>query len=245
MVGVEVCINCDSNQSVTASVSAARLGGASTIELCSAMKFDGLTPLARHIDEARQAFKDHNGLMVMIRPRKGDFYFSDHEIQLMREQIKIAANWGADGVVFGVLQKNDNAIAVDKVNSLVELCHKYNLRSTFHRAFDATPNFLESVRNLIDAGVDRVLTSGTKWYDRRPAIDGLNNLRSIIKCAENRIETVIGGGISPQNVDKILGELPVQNSRISVHAYSGVQQDGVVTKSAVHNLVETVQYCQS
>ncbi|MEM7345398.1 MAG: copper homeostasis protein CutC, partial [Chloroflexota bacterium] len=132
MINVEVCINCDSQQSVTEAVSAARLGGASTVELCSAMHFDGLTPREAHISQARDAFKDQPGLMVMIRPREGDFYVSTSELRLMMDQIISAAQRKADGVVFGVLRQKDNTIATDDLLRLVDLCQKYNLTSTFH-----------------------------------------------------------------------------------------------------------------
>ena len=74
MVKFEVCINCDGKQSVTEAVGYAYAGGASTVELCGAMHLDGLTPTQEHIIEARKAFKDRSGLMIMIRPRGGDFF---------------------------------------------------------------------------------------------------------------------------------------------------------------------------
>lgn len=238
---IEVCINCDSEQSITESVSIAFLNKASTVELCSSMEFDGLTPSSAQIVEAREAFKERKGLMVMIRPRRGDFNYTKREIKLMREQIKSAAEDNADGVVFGVLKKEDNTIAVDELNMLVELAKKLNLKTTFHRAFDATPDFLNSLEILIEAGVDRVLTSGTKWQDKQPARMGIETLKQIINLADNRIEVVIGGGIDSHNAAMILGNLPTQNNRLFVHAYSGVKQNGLVTEFAVRELVKAVQ----
>jgi len=205
------------------------------------MEFDGLTPSAPQIIEARNAFTNRKGLMVMIRPRKGDFCYSNQEFQLMKNQIRLAAENNADGVVFGVLEK-DNTIAENQLNQVVELSKELNLKTTFHRAFDATPNFLASLEVLIKAGVDRVLTSGTRWQERQPAVEGIETLKEIINHSDNRIEIVIGGGINNHNVAMILGNLSAQNKQVSVHAYSGVKQNGLVTEYAVKELVKASQY---
>ena len=241
MITIEICINCDGKQSVSDAVAAALHGGASTIELCSAMHLDGLTPSTNHILKARAAFHNKNGLMVMIRPREGDFCYSWQEIRLMKEQIKNAADLKADGVVFGVLEKSNNALALDKLHELIGTCAKYSLKTTFHRAFDATTEKLKTLELLIDAGVDRILTSGSNWEERKPAIEGLDRLAETIKSANDRIEIVIGGGINSRNVKNILKKLPHSLHRISVHAYSGVQVNGHITASAVSDLVHAAQ----
>ena len=240
MVKIEVCINCDAKQSITESVSLAFLKNASSVELCSSMEFDGLTPSAPQIIEARKAFKDRVGLMVMIRPRKGNFCYSNQEVQLMKKQIRSASLHKADGVVFGVLKKDDT-IAEDQLNELVELSKELNLVTTFHRAFDATPDFLASLDVLIKAGIDRVLTSGTRWQSRQPAVEGIEIIKEIIHYSDNRIEVVIGGGINRHNIAMILGSMPSKDSRVSVHAYSGVKQNGAVTEFAISELVKAVQ----
>lgn len=238
MIHIEVCINCDSHQTVTDAVTAAFAGGASRIELCGAMQFDGLTPKPQQITEARKAFRNRPGLMVMIRPRKGNFYFSKQEISLMKQHITTAAELGANGVVLGVLQKKNNCVARDALLELMDLCQKYSLHTTFHRAFDATPDPLEALDSLLDAGVKRVLTSGTKWSARLPSTKGIANLRCYIETAQNRIEIIVGGGVTAQNMGHILTELPIRNRLISVHAYSGAQQNGIVTRAAIKNLVD-------
>ncbi len=240
-VKIEVCINCDAKQSITESVSSAFISKASSVELCSSMEFDGLTPSVSQIIEARNAFKNRKGLMVMIRPRKGDFCYSNQEFQLMKSQIRSAALHKADGVVFGVLRKDDT-IAENQLNELVELSIELNLVTTFHRAFDVTPNFRDSLDVLIKVGVDRVLTSGTRWQERQPAVEGIETLKEIIYHSDNRIEIVIGGGINKHNVAMILGSMPSLDSRVSFHAYSGVKQNGLVTEYAVEELVKAAQY---
>jgi len=241
MIKVEVCINCDNEQGVRDSVGAALQGGASTVELCSAMHLDGLTPEREHIREARESFQSKNGLMVMIRPRSGNFYYSGEELQLMQRQIKTAAEQHADGVVFGVLRKKDNSLDVDSLNMLMETSRKYNLKVTFHRAFDASPDPLEILELVINAGVDRILTSGTSWNVKKPVIEGISTVKKIIERAQGRIVIVIGGGINIDNVEKIITRLPLEYNNISVHAYSGVQENGFTTVNAVTSLVKSIE----
>ena len=103
-----------------AAVTAAYHGGAERIELCSAMHLDGLTPDPQHIRIARDAFRDRPGLLVMVRPRAGDFCFSPDEVGQMVSQIELAQQCGADGVVLGVLRADDNRIASEPMQCLVQ-----------------------------------------------------------------------------------------------------------------------------
>jgi copper homeostasis protein len=240
MIKVEVCINCDGAQSVKDSVEAAYLGGASTIELCGAMHVNGLTPKMSQIVEARKAFKNRHGLMVMIRPRAGDFSYSEKEISEMKQQIKIASDSGADGVVLGVLNKNNN-IDIESMNQLMEICKQNNLKITFHRAFDAMQNPIETIELLIKVSVSRILTSGTLWEENKSALEGTNNLNQFINKAKNKIEIVIAGGINNQNVGMILDRLNLSKSKISVHSYSGVQENGFTNLELVKSLVSEVK----
>ena len=102
MIPVEICINSDNLTNVRQAVEVAYRGGASRVELCAAMQSHGLTPDPVHIHAARAAFHARPGLMVMIRPRAGDFSYTRAELDLMHRQIHEAAQAGADGVVFGV-----------------------------------------------------------------------------------------------------------------------------------------------
>jgi len=233
-VKVEICLGC--NQNLEAEVDAAYQGGASTIELCSEMRHDGLTPLPEHIAIARQAFEDRCGLMVMIRPRPGDFRYSRDELREMTEQVKVAAEKGANGVVFGVLDGQQN-IDMRSLEPLVKTSQDLNLMSTFHRAFDATSNSDESLDRLIDLEIDRVLTSGVPWGKTGTALDGLDRLQCTIEHAAGRIETVICGGISAANATPILDSLSTGLENVSIHAYSGAKEDGITTVTAVQALV--------
>lgn len=234
---VEICINCDSEQPVAESVSAALQGGAARVELCSAMHEDGLTPVYEKIAEARKVFANREGVMVMIRPRAGDFCYSAQEIAEMHTQIQMAASAGADGVVLGVLEKLDSSIAIDTLIGLMATSNKFNLQTTFHRAFDAAPDPLTALKILKSAGMQRILTSGVPWRQKGTALDGKENLQKLIRESGGAAEIVIGGGVNKANIVKILDSLPLRENLVSLHAYSGAKIDGIVTVEAVRQLV--------
>ncbi|MBK8944058.1 MAG: copper homeostasis protein CutC [Ignavibacteriae bacterium] len=240
MIKLEICINCDGLQKVSESVKAAYLGGASTIELCSAMHLDGLTPTPNQIVDARKSFMIRKGLMVMIRPRAGDFCYSKKEIQVMKNQINIAAKNGADGVVFGILDKQNN-LDINSTQQLIEDSKKYNLLTTFHRAFDASRNPFETLDLLIQLGVNRILTSGTVWGENKFAIEGISKLSQLIDKANNKIEIVISGGINFISLKTILSQFNIENKNISFHSYSGVRENGFTKLELVKSLAELVK----
>ena len=240
MARVEICINSDSLDNVRNSVSAAYDGGASRVELCSAMHLDGLTPEKEQIIEARRVFHERNGLMVMIRPREGDFSFTEEELLSMLQSIETAADAGADGVVFGILQKDGGAIAVSPLNRLIRLARMFGLSVTFHRAFDAVPDPALALDALIELGVNRVLTSGTPWQKRGTALQGIGRLSALIERSRGRIEIVVSGSINASNAAAILRRLPMEKGNVSVHAYSGAQENGKTTTEKVKSIVDAV-----
>ncbi|HSN78483.1 MAG TPA: copper homeostasis protein CutC [Anaerolineae bacterium] len=238
MIPVEICIEASEPAAVERAVSAAYQGGAATVELCAAMHLDGLTPAQACIAAARRAFEQRPGLMVMIRPRAGDFCYSSAEMALMLEQIDTAAAAGADGVVFGVLQAADQRIDLAASQRLVAAARPHGLKTTMHRAFDATPDPDAALDALLDQGFDRVLTSGVPWGQRGSALDGVERLAQTIHRAQDCIEVVLGGGINAANVGPLLAQLPLHAGRVSVHAYSGAQVGGRTTVESVHALVQ-------
>jgi copper homeostasis protein len=195
MMELEICV--DSVESATA----AETGGAQRVELCSALSEGGLTPSAGMI----QAVRDHVkiGLYVMIRPRGGDFFYSDHEFAIMKKDIAVAVKCGADGVVFGLLTCDGN-IDVKRTRELVETAHSVGDRSgpakplevTFHRAIDMTHNFKAATAALLDTGVDRVLTSGGE----QTALLGKHRIREMFELTSGHIKIMAGGGVRPTNV---------------------------------------------
>ncbi|NKB67614.1 MAG: copper homeostasis protein CutC [Candidatus Latescibacteria bacterium] len=236
MPAIEICIDCDGAQPLEEAVEAAYGGGAARVELCGAMQHEGLTPGADQIAAARRAFRKRPGLMVMVRPRPGNFVYTDIELQTMQRQLATAARLGADGVVFGVLRPGDGHLATQALRVLLADSARYGLKTTFHRAFDAMPDPFIALEELIDLGVDRILTSGTVW--RRPggALDGVERLGQLLIRAAGRIEIVVGGGVNPGNIGKLLAALPREAGPLSLHAYSGAQEGGQTTTAAVQAL---------
>ena len=237
---VEICINSDDSKNLHLNVANAWEGGAARIELCSTMQVDGLTPSPESIAIARTAFQNRAGLMVMIRPRGGDFFFSSEETALMLRHIKMAAQQGADGVVVGVLRKIDGGIDVSSMNQLLQTARDNGLAVTFHRAIDATPDPLSALDVLAKVGVDRVLSSGVRWGGAGGAIAGIDMLNKMAARA-GRAEIIVCSGVGPDNARRIVEGIASGRGMISLHSYSGVLKNGIVSADAVRTLVERAQ----
>ncbi|MCB0732310.1 MAG: hypothetical protein KDC88_14900, partial [Ignavibacteriae bacterium] len=109
------------------------------------------------------------------------------------------------------------------------------------RAFDSVSNRFKTLELLINNGVDRILTSGTDWQENKTAIQGITLLNQIIELANSNIEIVIGGGINNYNVNNILDQIPKLNNNISIHSYSGVQENSFTKFELVKSLVKKVE----
>jgi copper homeostasis protein len=188
-ITVEICI--DSTDSAVA----AERGGAQRVELCSDLVEGGITPSAGLIATVRQKVKI--GLQVMIRPRGGDFYYSAEEFDIMRRDIRMAKQLGANGVVFGLLNV-DGSVEVERTRELVELARPLNV--TYHRAFDMARDLDKSLEDVIETGADRILTSGAEVAAAVPI------LKRLIVAAGQRIIILAGGGLKPHNAPKVIGE---------------------------------------
>ena len=169
----------------------AEKAGADRIELCKDLHLDGLTPdyecAKRTID------KLDIPVFILIRPREGDFSYSDEEFELMKDDIIKFKEMGCKGIVSGIL-KDDNLIDIKRTKELVKLSKP--LEFTFHRAFDLVKYPIEEIETLIKIEVDRVLTSGQK----EKAIDGLVLLEQLNKISNNRLIIMPGSGISKNNL---------------------------------------------
>lgn len=225
MIPIEICVHSKDEFCVVNSVSKAWEGGADRIELCSHMEQNGLTPSSRHIELAREAFKNRPGLLAMIRPVGGNFFYVRDDIALMEQQIKDAAKAGADGAVIGVLDEKTSQIHRRYSEQLIDKAREYDLSVTFHRAFDATPNWQHSLETLLELKVDRVLTSGISWGSAGTAQDGIKQLLKIGTFVSGELEVVVGGGVSLKNATGIIGMLKAEISNFSLHAFSSVLDD--------------------
>ena len=169
----------------------AEKAGANRIELCKDLHLDGLTP---DYESAKKTIDALNiPVFVLIRPRKGDFIYSDEEFELMKQDILKFKEMGCKGIVSGVLN-SDDSIDLKRTKELVQLSKPLDF--TFHRAFDIVKNPLHEIENLIEIGVDRVLTSGKK----EKAIEGLELLKELKNIYQNRIIIMPGSGINKSNI---------------------------------------------
>jgi copper homeostasis protein len=189
-VTVEVCVD-----SIDSALNA-QLGGASRVELCDNLPEGGTTPGYGTVVIAREQLDID--LFILIRPRGGDFLYSNLEFEAMKKDIRMAKEIGADGVVFGILNP-DGSIDTERNRILRELAQP--MGTTFHRAFDLSVDPMQGMEDIIKIGMDRILTSG----QAATALEGKATLRELIRKAGKRISIMPGGGISEGNV-KILKE---------------------------------------
>jgi len=184
----EVCVD-----SAEAAV-AAEEGGAHRVELCSDLLEGGLTPSHGTLKVARERLRI--GIMAMVRPRGGDFCYTDTEFAVMREDLLAAKSLGANGVVFGLLNP-DGTVDRPRTAELIALARP--LPVTFHRAFDVSRNPFEALDTLVALGVERVLTSG-----QEPSVlEGLDLIVALVERAAGRIIVMPGGGITDRTVGRI------------------------------------------
>jgi len=169
----------------------AQEAGAHRIELCSELSVGGVTPSYGLLKKVAEELTIKT--FVLIRPRSGNFVYSEAEFDIMKQDIQLCKELGCHGIVSGVLNI-DNTIDLDRTKELVELSKP--LSFTFHRAFDEVPNPMEALEKLIDLGIDRILTSG----QAKKAIEGLDLLKQLQSITENRLIILPGGGITHKNV---------------------------------------------
>ncbi|XP_049553075.1 copper homeostasis protein cutC homolog isoform X3 [Orcinus orca] len=205
---MEVCVD-----SVESAVNAER-GGADRIELCSGLVEGGTTPSMGVLQVVKQYVQIP--VFVMIRPRGGDFLYSDREVEVMKADIRLAKLYGADGLVFGALTE-DGHIDKELCMSLIAICRP--LPVTFHRAFDMVHDPMAALETLLTLGFERVLTSGCDIS----ALEGLPLIKRLIDQAKGRIVVMPGlsditvpprkrvneservwGGITDRNLQRIL-----------------------------------------
>lgn len=228
---------------------AARLG-VDRVELCASPAEGGVTPSVATIE--RVAEIDSLDLSVMIRPRGGDFLYSDDEFETMLLDIERARTAGATGVVFGILTA-DGRVDVERTRRLVEAAK--GMETTFHRAVDMANDYEQAVEDIIAAGCKRILTSGS--YDK--AIDGIGNIAKAVEISRGRIEIMAGSGVMAANakaladvgVDAlhfsakrmVAGGMEYRNPRISMGGSAAVDEYAlrVVDENEVNEILNLIR----
>ena len=224
---------------------AAERGGAGRLELCADLSVGGLTPPRELLRAVRE--RVHIPIYSMIRPRAGNFVYSDAESTEMERSIAVATECGMDGVVLGVLKKN-RSIEMARTRRLVDLARP--LPATFHRAFDETPDLALALEAVIQTGAARILTSA----GAKTALQGATKLAELVAAARDRVSgggspmqpdriiIVPGAGITHSNIAKVAeltGAIEFHAGLGSILPYSS--RDFAAFESAVRKLTEKLQ----
>lgn len=207
-----------------ASLQAAVAGGAQRVELCQALSLDGLTPSAGMI---RLAVESGITVHVLIRPREGDFVYSEAEMDCMIHDIHLARELGAHGVVIGVLDKEGN-VDEEKCRRLVAAAE--GMHVTFHRAFDVCRDPMTAIRQIVDMGCDRLLTSG----QAASAEAGIDMIRQLVETYGHTIKIMPGAGVNAQNAARIL------NATGATEIHGSLRRNGHTDVDIVRRTVATI-----
>ncbi len=173
----------------------ARAGGAHRIELCDNLNEGGTTPSPGVISQAVKLLDIP--VFVLVRPRPGDFLYSDEEFEAMKEDVLFCKGHGAKGVVLGVLNA-DGSVDIERTGELVALARP--MKVTFHRAFDRVKDPFRAMEDIISLGIERILTSG----QATSALAGAELIEQLNNKAINRIIIMPGSGINENNVSELI-----------------------------------------
>jgi copper homeostasis protein len=184
---LEVCAN-----SVESAL-AAQQGGAARVELCENLYEGGTTPSHGDISVARKQL--HIKLYVLIRPRGGDFLYTDVEYEIITADVKHCIEAGCDGIVIGMLNA-DGSVDKERCAKLIQMAKKMGVGVTFHRAFDMCADLEQALEDIINLGCERILTSGGK----STAIEGSRMIADLVTKARGRIIIMPGSGVNEHNV---------------------------------------------
>ncbi|PSR54496.1 copper homeostasis protein CutC [Adhaeribacter arboris] len=184
----------------------AEQGGAARVELCANLFEGGTTPTAGCLKIARQqiAIPIH----VLLRPRGGDFCYTNDEFAVMQYDLEMIKSLGADGVVLGVLTPDGN-MDVERTAALIKQARP--LKVTFHRAFDMVADPVLALEQLIDLGVERLLTSGQE----KSALEGSELIAELVRRAGNKLVVMPGGGITERNIARLHRETQAQEYHLT------------------------------
>ncbi|MCG2419972.1 copper homeostasis protein CutC [Aequorivita sp. F47161] len=236
---IEICANSFE------SAKAAQLAGANRIELCTELSVGGLTPSHGLIEKVISELNIPTH--VLIRPRSGNFTYSEDEFDVMLRDIAFCKKLGCAGIVSGFLT-SENKINLKKTKQMITASE--GMEFTFHRAFDWVENPLEELQNLMDLKVDRLLSSGQK----PTAIEGISLLKELQNISKEEMEIMPGGGINVENALKFkeVGfrsihlsatnkkQVLTKKPKVSMHSDSFFEE-GIIATSNVETIVKICQ----
>ena len=224
----------------------AQAAGAHRIELCDNPSEGGTTPSYGFIKTARENLLIE--LYPIIRPRGGDFLYSEIEFEVMKADIQICKNLGCDGVVIGMLNA-DGTVDKKRCKQLVDIAQPMGV--TFHRAFDRTMDPFKALEDIISIGCERILTSGQKSV----ATDGAALLNELVKQANGRIIIMPGSGVKSDNIETLVKKTNAIEFHTSARTYTDSKMEFInqsmdekltcvtTSKDEIIKIMETLNDC--
>ena len=197
---LEVCADC------TESALEAAKNGATRLELCANLVIGGTTPGLELFREIRA--ESDIDINVLIRPRFGDFHYTNHELAIMCREIETFAGEGAHGIVIGSLN-SDGSLHVPQMREMIAAAG--NCHITLHRAFDVCRDPFEVMEQAAGLGVDTILTSGQE----ASCLAGRDMLKQLIEKAPEGMDILIGAGVTPEVIRQILSQMPAKHFHMS------------------------------
>ncbi len=194
----------------------AQKAGAHRIELCDNPADGGTTASYGFIKAAREKLQIE--LFPIIRPRGGDFFYSEDEFTIIKNDVRVCKELGCDGIVIGILTKDGK---VDKLKCSLLVEYAYPLGVTFHRAFDRTVDPFEALEDIIDIGCERILTSG----QMPTAFEGAELIKQLIEKADDRIIIMPGSGVRADNII----EIAEATGAVEFHTSARIQLDNKIS----------------
>ena len=225
--GLEVCAN------GYESALNAQIGGARRVEFCDNLAEGGTTPSYGQLASAKKNLSIE--VWPIIRPRGGDFLYSDIEFNLMKEDIKTCKSLNCDGLVLGILNA-DGSIDKERCAELIELAKPLSV--AFHRAFDMTNDMEKALEDLISLGIVRVLSSG----GANTAIDGAGKLAKLVEQAKGRISIMPGAGINERNIAELIATTGATEFHASAKSFVTSKMAFRNTESKMGSIEDEYQY---
>ncbi|QIL41841.1 copper homeostasis protein CutC [Pedobacter sp. HDW13] len=225
--GLEVCAN-----SYTSAL-AAQKGGAIRVEFCDNLAEGGTTPSYGQIALAKKNLTI--AIWPIIRPRGGDFLYSDIEFELMKEDIIACKSLKCEGVVIGILHA-DGSIDKARCAELIALAQPMGV--AFHRAFDMSNNMVQALEDLVELKVQRVLTSG--GAPNAPL--GIEKLAQLVKQANGRIAIMPGAGINEGNIQELITKTGAKEFHASAKGFVASKMEYRNTEAKMGSIEDEYRY---